>query len=358
MERQGLSERAATDVAAAVSAAVGIQSQMSSAADLSVAARMATPQRGATDAALWEGYTVWRTWALRGTLHLLPAAEAGIWLGGLSGRQNWRRASWLRAFGISMEEMEALIDAIGLELAGEPLTRLELGAAVEERLRTPGLAERLQESWGALLKPAAYSGLLCHGPPRGRWLTFTRPDRLLGDVRRVDGPTALSELVRRFLTAHGPATAPEVARWWGVPPAQGRRLLTALADETTTVSIDGSPAVALRADVPALAAASPSTQVRLLPLFDVYTITGLTGAAVPLALRPLVSRTSGWISATVVMGGRVVGVWESAVRRGVVEVSVSWFRGARRPPRPLLVAEVERLGAYAGTSARLVTGGR
>ena len=34
--------------------------------------------------ALWQERTLVKTWAMRGTLHLFPADELGLWLGGLS----------------------------------------------------------------------------------------------------------------------------------------------------------------------------------------------------------------------------------------------------------------------------------
>ena len=352
--RQGLTGRDGQSVPEIVARMVGTQSQVASAADLAVAVRRPHPRSGETETALWEERSLVRTWALRGTLHLLPSAELGLWLGALSRRRGWERPAWQRAAGVTAADIEALIEAIDACLAGPPLTRHELASAVEGHLGHSRLGHRLVESWGMLLKPAAYQGRLIQGPVRGRSVTFTRPDRWVGEIRRMDGREAELELTRRFLAAHGPATVAECARWWGVSAAQARALLVELEDETAAVDVDGVPAFALRGDVAELTATAPSSDVRLLPLFDVFTITALPlPGALPARRKAEISRTAGWISAVVTVGGRISGVWEAVPSRGAMGIAVRLFRGEPRPDRRALTAEVERLGAYFGRPASL-----
>src|SRR2546425_691142 len=56
----------------------------------------------------------------------------------------------------------------------------------------------------------APAGLLCFGPNRGNRVTFVRPDQWAGDLARgwteIDGRVALAEVLRRYLSAYGPAT--------------------------------------------------------------------------------------------------------------------------------------------------------
>ena len=63
-------------------------------------------------------------------------------------------------FGFTHDEAVELIDAIGEALDGRELTRAELAAAVGD--------ERLLESWGSMLKPAAAAGELVFAPARAR----------------------------------------------------------------------------------------------------------------------------------------------------------------------------------------------
>ena len=74
--RQGLASRApAGDLLAVVSRLCGVQAQVASSAELTVWARLEGLERGTVDRLLWEERALVKTWAMRGTLHLLPAAE-------------------------------------------------------------------------------------------------------------------------------------------------------------------------------------------------------------------------------------------------------------------------------------------
>ncbi|WP_181781850.1 DNA glycosylase AlkZ-like family protein, partial [Pseudonocardia pini] len=155
--------------------------------------------RGAdgVDAALADR-TLVRTWAMRGTLHLLPADELGLWCAALTDRESRRRfpPSWERAHGVDGDTLHAITAAIGRVLGPEPLTRTELVARVVEDLGRPEIAEPMATSWGALLKPAAAQGFLCSGPEG----TFVSP----GPLEQPDTAVANQEVLLRFLRANGP----------------------------------------------------------------------------------------------------------------------------------------------------------
>ena len=61
----------------------GVHAQLMGSAELTLWARLEALDPGAVAAALWEDRTLVKTWAMRGTLHLLPAGELGLWLAGL-----------------------------------------------------------------------------------------------------------------------------------------------------------------------------------------------------------------------------------------------------------------------------------
>ncbi len=152
-----------------------------SSAELSLRARVAGVRRPDVGAALWDERTLVKTWAMRGTLHLVAATELPELVRGLGTRLNWLTDVWLRYFKVTREEMLALQAAIGEVLSAEPMTRTELAEALAERLGDPAFAERVTSSWGTFLKPAAGRGYLAFGPERGRNVTFVHPGRLAGD---------------------------------------------------------------------------------------------------------------------------------------------------------------------------------
>ena len=314
--RRQLLVEPAPDALAAARRLCGLHAQLSSASALIAGLRSATPVDLA--AALWTERSLVRTWAMRGTLHLLPADELELWVGALTDRESRRRfpPSFEREHGVTGGQLHAITGAVGEVLGAQPLSRAELAAAVTDRLGDPTLAGPLSTGWGGLLKPAAARGLLCSGPSSDGTTRFVNPAAWLGrPLEPVDPATATRTVLLRFLAGNGPATAADVARWWGEQPAPARRWITAATDALTSVEVDGEPGFVVRAqDADELAATpdEPAGDVVLLPGFDPWVIAPLSHRrrAVPPGWVSAVSRTAGWISPVLVLDGAVAGVWE------------------------------------------------
>ena len=58
------------------------------------------------------------------------------------------------------------------------------------------LGDKLRESWGPLLRPAAALGRLCFAPSQGQQVRFTRPDTWLGGWTDHDPDAAMAEVTR------------------------------------------------------------------------------------------------------------------------------------------------------------------
>jgi len=85
IRRHHLDRRApAGSMLAVASRLCGLHAQLMSSAELSVWARVEELDRRAVQRALWEDRTLVKTWAMRGTLHLLPANELPLWHAALS----------------------------------------------------------------------------------------------------------------------------------------------------------------------------------------------------------------------------------------------------------------------------------
>jgi hypothetical protein len=263
---------------------------------------------------------------MRATLHLVPAVDLPIYTAAMGSYGIRNTNAWLKWMQITEPELNDVIDAIGDALDGQALTREELIAKVAK-----GRSERIQlamkSGWGGILKPVARKGRLCFGPSRGQSVTFVRPDKWLGTWREVDPDTGLAEVARRYLRAYGPATKNDFARWWGQWPRVGTTAWTALAKELVPVSIEGQHADMLADDLDRIAHMPAERTVRLLPSFDPY-LMGHSSRdhlfATEHAAR--VSRTAGWISAVILVDGRVAGTWTHEVAKGTLAIKVEPFR--------------------------------
>jgi uncharacterized protein YcaQ len=351
MRRHHLIERAPQEeMLDVVSRIGGLHAQVMSCAELTLHARVDGLEREAVANALWEDRSLVKLWAMRGTLHLLPAAELDTWLGALGTYDHYLKPAWLRGFEITEEQLEQLIEAIGESLDGELRTREELGAAVARVTRSPELKEKVQGSWGPYLKPASFRGLLCFGPNDAQRVRFTRPDSWLGRELALPEPEeALREVTRRHLGAFGPAARGDLARWWGVQPARGGRMLGALGEEVVEVDVEGAAGWMLREHAEEAAAEEPPERlVRLLPGFDMWVIGAARDAAALLhpAEKKRVYRNQGWISPVLLVNGRMDGVWKHERKGRRLTVTIEPFGKLPKWVRMEVEREAERLADH------------
>lgn len=95
---------------------------------------------------------------------------------------------------------------------------------------------------------------------------------------------------------------------------------------------------------------SATGMVRLLPMFDAYTH-GLSNYdhLLPSAFKPLVFRPQGWISAVVLVDGRISGVWEYKIKPSGTVVTVRMFAAPTARVCEAVAAEAERLDDFLNT---------
>ena len=326
----------------------GAQAQVMSAAELQLAARAACSVADVRRA-LWTDRTLVKTWLMRGTLHLMPAADLPLFTAALSTKWMGPRPSWLKWFHMNQAEWDGLAESIGRVLGSEPMTRDEIVAQLAKG-RSKRVAQYLRGSWGSLLKPAAHRGLLCFGPSRGTSVTFVRPTRWLGAWRAVDPDEALVEVARRYLRAYGPATKQDFARWFA--PSFGGVATAAwsgIANELTRVSVDGTPMEMLTKEVKALTALPATRSVQLLPGFDPYLMGHLSRDHLfERVHRWKVSRIAGWISAVVLVDGRVEGTWTHARSGSALVVTVAPFGPLPRRARRAIEARAAEMATALG----------
>lgn len=325
----------------------GVQAQVMSAAEMSLGVRVDGITRADVSRALWEDRTLVKTWAARGTLHLLPSTDLPLFMAACRSRSDswWR--SWEKAFGLSRVELDRLIDTIGEVLDGRALTRRELIDSVVGRLGgSETIKAELESGWGTLLKPAARAGVLCFGPSRGQQVTFVRPDQWL----RPSGPgpwgqlgelEAAVELLRRYLRVNAPATREDFGRWLGMTPIVRAAWAALLPDLR---QVDGGFAVPGYEPLPA------PPCVRLLPFFDVYLLTHARRThLIPAELHQKVFRAAGWVAPVILADGVIAGTWELRGGRLVTQE----FRALTVRERRGLAREAERLGRFLGASVQV-----
>jgi winged helix DNA-binding protein len=320
-----------------------LHAQLLSSAQLSAWARMSLRADDVMDA-LWTDRTLAKTWAMRGTLHLLPAEDVSLYTAA-RGTDQYRKPYWLNYHGLKERDLDALIDAVATALDGQCLTRRELAGAVTGRV-AGRVRATLQSSWGEFLKPAAFAGVLCFGPTRGREVTFVRPDQWLASWRQWPQDRARSEVLRRYLHAHGPSTRADFAWWLGIQPGAARTPWDSISEDLVPA---GPERWMLSGDEASAGARTRVERVRLLPAFDPYLLGHKDrDHIVDAADIELIYRKQAWISPTVIVDGRAVAVWSHATTGPRVVVGVEPFRALAREVKASIGDEAASLASFLG----------
>jgi hypothetical protein len=319
-----------------------VQAQLESAAELSVRTRRERSMSGEVADALAEGRII-KTFAFRGATHLMTPEDGGAYLALRASSRMWELPSWQSYYGLTPSDWPRFREAVREALAGGPMTRDELGAAITRRPEFRHLGFAFPDHAGTLLKPLAWQGDMSFGAPRDGHTTFQRLDQNPRWAGVPDLDEAGMRAVEAYFRAYGPATPDHLQYWLGDGLGAGRKRIqawvAAFGDRLVALHIDGESLFIMHEDLEELAATPPNNAIRLLPGYDQWVLGPGTADArvVPPARRTLVSRQAN----VVIHGGVVSGTWTIGQDR----VSTAWFAEAGLPPRDALADEVARLGA-------------
>ena len=335
----------------------GVQAQVASSAELAIRVRSEAVKACDVGRALAKGDLI-KTWAMRGTLHLLTPENAGAFLSLLAAGRPWERPAWQRYFQMDPATMDSFRHAVREALDGRTLTREELIGAVTVIPGLEHIGDGLRSGWGTLLKPVAWQGDLCFGPQSGTRVTFMRPDQASSRWAGIPEPDVAGPIaVAAYLRAYGPATVSGFRNWLSrglVPAKRVEAWFAELGDGLASVDVGGELAYILSEDLDDLVVTKATRSVRLLGGFDQWVLGPGTDDphVIAPARRTAVSRQSGWIAPIVVAGGVVAGTWELDGDA----VGVAWFGEARKPRRGALEQEVKRLATIYDRPLRLEVG--
>jgi hypothetical protein len=314
----------------------GAHAQLTTSAELALSARVEDVTRDDVRSALWETRELVKANTLRTTLHLHPAGELALWRSVRLDEQRWRLRWWLDERQVTLEEAEGLREQVLTLLDdGEPRTRAEIGEGVGGDLG----ARLVADSWGHFLAPAGE--MLCHGPPRGRNVTFVRCDLWIPRFELLDATDAQHDASRRYLATYGPARRGELEHW----------LALKLDDETwesldvEEVDVEGYVTFVNAGET--FPVAKPEG-VRLLSHYDAYTIACHPREnLIPQQKERIFLRGTG-PNPVLLVDGRVAGVWQRTQRGRRVEVRVEPFVALTNAQKAELADDAARVARTFG----------
>jgi hypothetical protein len=326
---------------------LGVQAQVLSAAGLALSARTEGLTAELVARARIQDRSIVLMWAMRGALHLVAAEDHG-WLQPLviEPRIAISRRR-LRELGMTGDQPDRAVRAVELMLEREgPLTRREILQGLRRRgFRTADEAIAYHLVW----LTASGSGV-CYGPEKGRDRCFVLVRDWIGEPETMDRDSALTELVARYLAAHGPATPSDLASWSGLRMGDVKRAWRMVEDRLVEVEAPGATLWTLRSR----RAEAPANIVRLLPNFDEYLLGWKDrGFVATPAEWKQINRGGGWLHPVVLVDGRAAGTWKGKRAPSAFRVEVSPFEPLSPTIETKVAADGDHVAAVLGTPAEV-----
>lgn len=206
---------------------------------------------------------------------------------------------------------------------------------------------------GGLLRKPLKGGWQAQGAPGYRTASV-----LLGDRSAVlaDPHGALDAIVRRHLSAYGPASRHDIAWWSGLGLRVVDAALTRVAGQTTGQQ---GPDGRIYHDLLDVPAAADPPDIRLLPEFDAllcgYDPKARDRFVSAKHYRRLWFQDNGALLAPMLYDGRLSGYWRLFGAGSKRSCEVAWFAGTRRPRKSELDGAVAALEAAYGVTVMGVT---
>lgn len=334
LARQLLLERVDLPLERAVERVGGLQTQYAPSGYIALWSRLRDFRRHTLTDALTSGRVI-QGWVMRSTIHMVSAED---YPGLTEAVRAVRRRGWLRAEKRATElDTVALAAAVRAHLAAGPRKHADLVAALD----ADGFA---RWTWsGAQLWVD-----LVRVPPAGTWEkprahVFGLAQQWLPSAPQPDEAAGQELLVRRYLTAFGPASAHDLASFCGWTVTEARAVLARLAlrrfrDEAGRELLDVLDGQLPDADTP--------VPVRFLPTWDASLLVHARRAQIlPELYRSRVFATSMPQSVpTFLVDGQVAGTWRYVEGR----VEPAPFHELPTAARRELDAEAQRLTAWYG----------
>ena len=299
-----------------------------------------------TEAAVEQAFaerSIVRTWPMRGTLHLVAAADVRWMLDLLAPRVIASHARRLQQrFGLDDAALGRCRDLFVAALqGGKQLSREAMYQVLEAEHIATGNQRGLHILWHL-----AQQGLLCFGARAGKQQTFVLLDEWIPQAKTMPREEALAELARRYFTSHGPATLPDFAWWSGLTTADARAGLAMARPHLAAEVFDGQTCW-LSPSLPAAKDASPTAY--LLPVYDEYMVAYKDRSAV---LEPahakLAHAGNGIFSPAIVVDGQMVGTWNRTQKKRALVLTPYPFVPLSDAERHAYTLAAERYGAFRG----------
>lgn len=288
-----------------------------------------------------------RTWPMRGTLHIVAAADVR-WILSLTSPKNiagsLRRREALELDDKTLARSREVF--VSTLQGGKQKARDEMYAA----LQSAGISTAGQRGYHILWN-AALHGLICFAATTNKEQTFALLDEWVAPTKEKTRDEALAELALRYFTSRGPVTLQDFIWWSGLSAGEARAGFEAiksnLVQETMNKQTYWTP--------PEITVPKNQASAFALPGFDEYLLGYRDRSAVldSAHAEKVCPGGNGVFASTIVINGRVVGTWKRTIKKTSVEIIATPFATLKKIERDAFDDAAERYAAFMSLPAVL-----
>jgi hypothetical protein len=320
----------------------GLHNTSPSTPHLSLFARVPGFSRDMLDDEMYVHRSLVRIRCMRDTMHVLPRDMLPVAFMAMQQFTGINAERYLRHRGVSDEEYEAVSGKVVALLADGGRTVAEIKKAVGPVTNMP-----------AVLTMMCDRGNLVRGETPN-WRSNAYKYHLFSEylpglsLESIDEHDAILQLARSYLSAFGPVTPDDFAWWSGIGKTKVRSALTELPIANIGIRGLEGEFVLLQDDLRALkeTECGNGTVVNLLPWLDPYVMGyKIRGRYLSGDSYDLVFDRSGNSTNTIVIDGRLSGVWDTGNESGPL-MKYLFFDDVDGASRKKIVAEAARLGQF------------
>ncbi|MBN2348038.1 MAG: AlkZ family DNA glycosylase [Bacteroidales bacterium] len=318
-----------------------MQAQDSAMAKWGVGVRMNGATEQLIEAAIDKG-EILRTHVLRPTWHLVSAEDIYRMLEISAPRIKASSVSRHKQLEITGRLLAKSHNLIVKALSqGIHLNREELAATLEQS----GINTK-DNRMAHFLMLAELDGIICSGKTRDKKHTYALLAERVPDKKNLSREEILATLAKKYFLSRYPATLPDFTWWSGLSAGDARQALNFIKPELVSETLNGQTYW-----FPGKVANSKITedQVYLLPAFDEFLISYKDrSASLIQENHKKVISSYGMFWPTVIINGRVGGLWKRTIKKDRVILEVSLFTKANKAIKDLVENRAQSFGDFLG----------
>ncbi|HEX8019682.1 winged helix DNA-binding domain-containing protein [Mucilaginibacter sp.] len=293
-----------------------MQAQEYAHAKWAIGLRMLSPTDKTVEKAMNTG-TILRTHVLRPTWHFVLPQDIR-WMLTLTGpRINAGNAAMYKKQEVTDTIFNKSFDVfINAMQGGKQLTRSEIVSALHEAdIATDDLRLTI------LLMKAELEQLICNGARQGKQFTYALLDERAPMTPAIDREEAVSRLVLRYFTSHGPATINDFVHWSGLTVADAKTGIEINKSQLTNIIVEG---ISYWMNANTDPTKTKSTGAYLLPVYDELIIAYKNrDAMVPAKFRDKIGTVT--FFPTIMVNNKMIGNWSRAIGKKSIDIELKPF---------------------------------